>query len=139
MLALFHLVGKVLYNKRMCGSIVRRLMVDHFNANIGKGDPPPASATKRERLAEQALDTTLKNPKPLPSWIKFEERRTSRVDIDVSSSLFDKLFVHHSIISMDRHCMRTRRLMHHSLDCISIKTILNSVKRLTSAMELWTG
>ena len=85
-LALFHLVGKVLYNKRMCGSIVWRLMIDQFNTAIGKGDPPPASATKRERLAEQALDTTLKNPKPLPSWMKSEERRTSRVDIDVSSS-----------------------------------------------------
>ncbi|KAI0056332.1 P-loop containing nucleoside triphosphate hydrolase protein, partial [Artomyces pyxidatus] len=63
-LVLFHLMGKVLYNKR-------------------KGDAPSAHLTVRDKAAERALDARLKDPPPLPPWLAHEERRTSRVDVDM--------------------------------------------------------
>ncbi|KAJ7713743.1 Rad17 cell cycle checkpoint protein-domain-containing protein [Mycena metata] len=80
-LALFHFMGRVLYNKR-------------------KGDPPNSSATAKDIQRDQALDATLKDPPKLPKFLAAEERRTSRVNVDalyadspIDSSLFS-LYVH---------------------------------------------
>ncbi|KAI9465709.1 Rad17-domain-containing protein [Lactarius psammicola] len=80
-LLLFHLIGKIMYNKR-------------------KGDPHPNSASAKDISRERALDRTLNDPPPLPPWLTTEERRTSRVDVDllyastpVDASLFG-LYVH---------------------------------------------
>ncbi|TFK67761.1 P-loop containing nucleoside triphosphate hydrolase protein [Pluteus cervinus] len=80
-LALFHLLGKVLYNKR-------------------KGDPPSISLTARDKQKEQELDASLPNQPPLPFYFKDHERRPSRVNVDtlyadspIDSSLFS-LYVH---------------------------------------------
>ncbi|KZV62049.1 hypothetical protein PENSPDRAFT_618405 [Peniophora sp. CONT] len=81
-LVLFHLLGKVLYNKR-------------------KGDQPPTSATKRDIAALREIDARLKDEPPLPEWLnKREARMTSRVDVDdlyantpIDASLFG-LYVH---------------------------------------------
>ncbi|KAL0563836.1 RFC checkpoint protein Rad17 [Marasmius crinis-equi] len=80
-LVLFHLMGKVLYNKR-------------------KGDPPAASAQARDIRREEEIDRRLKDPPPLPPHLKDHERKASRVDIDriyadspIDSSLFS-LYIH---------------------------------------------
>ncbi|THH00552.1 hypothetical protein EW145_g7063 [Phellinidium pouzarii] len=62
-LALFHLMGKVLYNKR-------------------KGDPPSSSATVRDKNREQELDAGLGDLLPLHPWLSEHQRRPSRVDVD---------------------------------------------------------
>ncbi|KAJ7211337.1 Rad17 cell cycle checkpoint protein-domain-containing protein [Mycena pura] len=80
-LELFHLIGKVMYNKR-------------------KGDPPNPSATARDMQKERDLDALLKDPQKLPSFLDSHARRTSRVNVDllyadspVDSSLFS-LYIH---------------------------------------------
>ncbi|KDQ55490.1 hypothetical protein JAAARDRAFT_195860 [Jaapia argillacea MUCL 33604] len=80
-LALFHLMGKVLYNKR-------------------KGDPPGSSATKKDIQRDKELDAKIKDPPPLPSHLQLHDRRSSRVDIDaiygdspIDSSLYS-LYIH---------------------------------------------
>ncbi|KAF9043827.1 Rad17-domain-containing protein [Hymenopellis radicata] len=80
-LALFHLIGKVLYNKR-------------------KGDPPTPSASAKDIQKEKDLDAQLKDPPPLPKFLSEHKRRTSRVDVDklyadspIDSSLFS-LYIH---------------------------------------------
>ncbi|KAF7973610.1 hypothetical protein HWV62_14780 [Athelia sp. TMB] len=80
-LALFHLMGKVLYNKR-------------------KGDAPSSSASKAEAQREREQDALRPDPSPLPTWLEDHERATSRVDVDtlyadspIDSSLFS-LYLH---------------------------------------------
>ncbi|KAF9261419.1 Rad17-domain-containing protein [Marasmius fiardii PR-910] len=80
-LVLFHLMGKVLYNKR-------------------KGDPPPPSATAKDIKRDEEIDRRLEDPPPLPPHLEEHERRASRVDIDriyadspIDSSLFS-LYIH---------------------------------------------
>lgn len=80
-LALFHLMGKILYNKR-------------------KGDPPSSSATAREKLQERERDLKLKDPPPIQPWLSEHRRRASRIDVDdlysdspIDTGLFS-LYVH---------------------------------------------
>ncbi|KAF8529721.1 Rad17-domain-containing protein [Hysterangium stoloniferum] len=80
-LALFHLMGKVLYNKR-------------------KGDPPNSSATAKERDKIEESDGKLSDPPPLPSHLVEHARQASRVDVNalyadspVDTSLFS-LYLH---------------------------------------------
>ncbi|KAF6752782.1 Rad17 cell cycle checkpoint protein-domain-containing protein [Ephemerocybe angulata] len=80
-LALFHLIGKVLYNKR-------------------KGDPSNSSATAKDIQKERELDARLKDPPKLPAHLSEHDRRASRVDVDtiyadspIDSSLFS-LYLH---------------------------------------------
>ncbi|KAJ3527217.1 hypothetical protein NMY22_g9870 [Coprinellus aureogranulatus] len=80
-LALFHLIGKVLYNKR-------------------KGDPPSSSAAAKDIQKEREIDTQLKDPAKLPRHLAEHDRRASRVDVDgiyadspIDSSLFS-LYLH---------------------------------------------
>ncbi|KAJ7595664.1 Rad17 cell cycle checkpoint protein-domain-containing protein [Mycena floridula] len=80
-LALFHLIGKVLYNKR-------------------KGDPPSASATAKDIQKDKELDSKLKDSPKLPSFLSEHDRKASRVDVDliyadspIDSSLFS-LYIH---------------------------------------------
>ncbi|KAJ7148701.1 Rad17 cell cycle checkpoint protein-domain-containing protein [Mycena crocata] len=80
-LELFHMIGKVLYNKR-------------------KGDPPNASATAKDIQKDKDLDATLKDPPKLPSHLASHARRTSRVNVDllyadspIDTSLFS-LYIH---------------------------------------------
>ncbi|KAF8650709.1 hypothetical protein AX16_005082 [Volvariella volvacea WC 439] len=75
-LALFHLIGKVLYNKR-------------------KGDPPSASMSAKAKQKEQELDALIKDPPKLPLHLQEHERRASRVDVDslyTDSSIDSSLF-----------------------------------------------
>lgn len=51
----------------------------------GKGDPH-SSASANGIARDRALDQSLKDPPPLPRWAVAEERRTSRVDIEVRDS-----------------------------------------------------
>ncbi|KAI9069618.1 Rad17-domain-containing protein [Trametes sanguinea] len=62
-LALFHLLGKIMYNKR-------------------KGDPPPSSASAKDIRKDQEFDASLQDPLPLPPHLKHHDRRASRVDVE---------------------------------------------------------
>ncbi|KAJ6551690.1 Rad17 cell cycle checkpoint protein-domain-containing protein [Mycena capillaripes] len=80
-LHLFHLIGRVLYNKR-------------------KGDPPNPTATAKDIQKDKDLDATLKDPPKLPPFLDSHARRTSRVNVDllyadspIDSSLFS-LYIH---------------------------------------------
>ncbi|PPQ88176.1 hypothetical protein CVT25_005141 [Psilocybe cyanescens] len=80
-LALFHLLGKVLYNKR-------------------KDDPPGASASVKDLQKERDIDAALKPCAKLPAHLRHHDRRTSRVDVDtlyadspIDTSLFS-LYIH---------------------------------------------
>ncbi|CDO73910.1 hypothetical protein BN946_scf185016.g67 [Trametes cinnabarina] len=80
-LALFHLLGKVMYNKR-------------------KGDPPSSSASAKDIRKDQEMDDKLKDPRPLPPHLKHHERRASRVDVD---SLYADSPVDASLLSLYIH------------------------------------
>lgn len=80
-LVLFHLLGKVLYNKR-------------------KGDPESSSSTAKEREKLQQEDKRLKDPPALPDHLSYHTRRASRVDVNalyadspIDSSMF-ALYLH---------------------------------------------
>ncbi|KAF8066926.1 Rad17 cell cycle checkpoint protein-domain-containing protein [Lyophyllum atratum] len=80
-LVLFHLLGKVLYNKR-------------------KGDPPSASASAKDIQREKNTDAEIKDLPKLPPCFQEHDRRASRVNVDtlyadspIDSSLFS-LYIH---------------------------------------------
>ncbi|KAJ3860845.1 Rad17 cell cycle checkpoint protein-domain-containing protein [Lentinula novae-zelandiae] len=84
-LALFHLMGKVFYNKR-------------------KGDPPAPSASARDIKKDQEIDKRLKDPPELPPYLSEHDRKASRVDVNtiysdspIDSSLFS-LYIHQNFI-----------------------------------------
>ncbi|CCM03469.1 uncharacterized protein FIBRA_05602 [Fibroporia radiculosa] len=62
-LALFHLLGKILYNKR-------------------KGDPESTSASAKDIQRDRMFDAQLRDPPPLPTHLQEHHRRASRVDVD---------------------------------------------------------
>ncbi|KAL1690461.1 Rad17 cell cycle checkpoint protein-domain-containing protein [Schizophyllum commune] len=80
-LVLFHLLGKILYNKR-------------------KGDPPGKSQLQRDIQKEKDLDRTLKNPPPLPDWLSEHDRKASRVDVD---SIYADAPIDSSLLSLYIH------------------------------------
>lgn len=82
-LHLFHLMGKVLYNKRGFAIICHQFHSLSDTLYIGKGDPPNASATAKDIQREKESDMKLKDPPPLPSYLSQHERPTTRVDVDV--------------------------------------------------------
>ncbi|KZT21907.1 hypothetical protein NEOLEDRAFT_1098529 [Neolentinus lepideus HHB14362 ss-1] len=63
-MAMFHLLGKIMYNKR-------------------KGDPLAPAASAKGIQRDKDLDATLKDAPPLPAHLKEHERRASRVDVEV--------------------------------------------------------
>jgi len=78
------------------------MFLRHISSEIyaGKGDPPSRSATAKDIARERALDRSLEDPPPLPPWLVTEERRTSRVDVNmlhastpIDASLFG-LYIH---------------------------------------------
>ena len=82
-LALFHLLGKIMYNKR--GSLL--LCLSALSVSLlresGKGDPSAQSASARDVRRDKEIDAGLKDPPPLPPHYKHHERKTSRVDVEV--------------------------------------------------------
>ncbi|KAG1876848.1 Rad17 cell cycle checkpoint protein-domain-containing protein [Suillus tomentosus] len=66
-LVLFHLMGKILYNKR-------------------KGDPPATHLSARDAAKERELDEMLLDPSPLPNWLSEHDRKASRVCLETIAS-----------------------------------------------------
>lgn len=85
-LVLFHLLGRVLYNKRWYFSIPCRFRYRPHLFSAGKGDPP-SSSTRKDIQKEKIADDQLSDPLPLPSGFEEHERRTSRINVEVSTSL----------------------------------------------------
>ena len=63
-LALFHLMGKVLYNKRLYSQVMKSC--SDINHAAGKGDPLSTAASAKDKHREQELDANLRIPPPLP-------------------------------------------------------------------------
>lgn len=80
-LALFHLIGKVMYNKRVSYLLVEASVLKC--ASSGKGDPPSSSATKRDKEQLRLLEQSIPNPEKLPSHLKFHDRKASLIDVNV--------------------------------------------------------
>ena len=88
-LALFHLLGKIMYNKRESHcSMYPRACSDSciFVRHAGKGDPPAQSASAKDIRRDKEIDAGLKDPPPLPPHLKDHERKASRVDVEVCQS-----------------------------------------------------
>ncbi len=84
-LALFHLLGKVFYNKRLwCFSLSYQSAI--LIIRLGKGDSRPTYMSQKDVQKEEEIDSRLKDLPPPPLWLKDEERRRSRVDVEVRSS-----------------------------------------------------
>lgn len=66
-LVLFHLMGKILYNKR-------------------KGDHPATHLSARDAAKERELDEKLIDPSPLPDWLSEHDRKASRVCLETIAS-----------------------------------------------------
>ncbi|KAL4079446.1 Rad17 cell cycle checkpoint protein-domain-containing protein [Scleroderma citrinum] len=62
-LVLFHLMGKLLYNKR-------------------KHDSPASRLSAKDAAKERELDEKLVDPLPLPEWLSHHERKASRVSVE---------------------------------------------------------
>ncbi|KIM70458.1 hypothetical protein SCLCIDRAFT_1142108 [Scleroderma citrinum Foug A] len=69
-LVLFHLMGKLLYNKR-------------------KHDPPANRLSAKDAAKERELDEKLTDPLPLPNWLLCHERKASRVSTLAADSPID--------------------------------------------------
>jgi cell cycle checkpoint protein len=80
-LALFHLIGKVLYNKRIPHFLFEASVLKCVF--VGKGDPPSSSTTKREREQLRLVEQGIPNPRKLPPHLKFHDRKASLVDVNV--------------------------------------------------------
>jgi len=80
-LELFHLIGKVVYNKRMSQFLFGTSIP--IRVFLGKGDPPSSSATKREKEQLRLLEKSIPNPDKLPTHLKLHERKASLVDVNV--------------------------------------------------------
>ena len=134
-LALFHLIGKVMYNKRTpycwLGIPILRCV------SAGKGDPPSSSATKREREQLRLLEQSIPNPEKLPSHLKFHDRKASLVDVNVwFASCFDG--VCQTDIS-GRRSMQTRQLIHPYCLCTCTRTTPSSAISSKNAVVLRSG
>ncbi|KAG1736111.1 Rad17 cell cycle checkpoint protein-domain-containing protein [Suillus paluster] len=66
-LVLFHLMGKILYNKR-------------------KGDSPATHLSAKDAAKERELDETLMDPSRLPDWLSEHDRKASRVCLETIAS-----------------------------------------------------
>lgn len=99
-LALFHLVGKLLYNKRRYLNQMQFISLETDVQFLGKGDAPAPSAAKKDIERDKALDTRLKDPPKLPRHLSAHDRKASRVDVEalyadspIASSLLS-LYLH---------------------------------------------
>jgi cell cycle checkpoint protein len=130
-LMLFHLMGKMMYNKRPFAASISHILTNSIIT--GKGDPHARSASAKDIARDRALDRSLEDPPPLPPWLAAEERRTSRVDVDVrdfshdadSTGLSDHLVP-------CRCCMRPPRSMRPFSGSIFTKIIHNTVLALNN-------
>jgi hypothetical protein len=128
-LVLFHLIGKVMYNKSRFFFFLSTFGTNSETYPAGKGDPHSRSASAKDIARDRALDRSLKDPPPLPSWSVAEERRPSRVDVQVGHSP-QPLF---SFSDFCRCCMRPLRSMRPFWVSTFIKIIRNIVQTLNNA------
>lgn len=84
-LVLFHLLGKLMYNKRKPSEPCR---LQRIKQHTGKGDPPNTNASAKELQRDRDIDSQLKSQPALPDHLKDHKRRTSRVDIEVCAHMF---------------------------------------------------
>lgn len=134
-LALFHLIGKILYNKS-ASSVMSKAQSSTYNL-AGKGDPPSSSASAKDKLRDQELDRRLRNPPPLPAWLSDHHRQTSRVDIDVK--ILSIIHVVYLLISLIRLFTQTLLSIRAFSPSIFTKTTLSSATSLKNAKVFAIG
>lgn len=134
-LALFHLIGKVLYNKR----------VSHFSFGastlkcgfIGKGDPPSSSATRREKEQLRFLGQSIPDPEELPPHLKSHNRKASLVDVNVGLPVVPMAYVR--LKTFGRRFMQTLRSTPLCYLYTCTRITLSSVTSSMSAMQFRSG
>ena len=134
-LALFHLIGKVMYNKRASRFPHGTPMTKY--ASVGKGDPPSSSTTKREKEQLRLFEHSIPDPEKLPPHLESHDREASLVDVNVwFCNRFD------GVCQTDlfgRHSMRIRRSIHHYFPYTCTRTIHSSVTSSKSAVTSRSG
>ena len=131
-LVLFHLIGKVLYNKRVLPFSLEVSTLKFIS--LGKGDPPSSSATNREKEQLRLLERSIPNPQKLPSHLKSHNRKASLVDANVGfTNRFDST---HWADGLCRHSSRTHRSTRPYSPYTCIRTTHSSVTSLKNAVQL---
>lgn len=134
-LALFHLIGKVLYNKRMSFFLLGKSTLKcEF---VGKGDPPSSSATRREKEQLRLLEQCLPDPEELPPHLKPHHRKPSLVDVNVG--LPTVLMVCVGLKVFGRRFTQTLRSTHPYYPYTYIRITLSFVTSFKSVMQLRSG
>ncbi|KAG8834412.1 Cell cycle checkpoint protein rad17 [Serendipita sp. 399] len=110
-LALFHLLGKVLYNKRA-------------------GDPISKSLSKKEQIRERELDESLPEPLPLPPHMVEFQRKSSKVNVE---ALYADSPVDTSLLSLYLH-------QNYYQFCEEIEQcdgVIDALSSIDSMAEIW--
>lgn len=110
-LALFHLLGKILYNKRV-------------------GDPISTTLSKKDQALEQEYEKLLPSPIPLPAHLSQFDRRASKVDVDV---LYTDSAIDTSLLSLYIH-------QNYSQFCEDVDQcdgIMDALSMIDSLGEAW--
>lgn len=135
-LALFHLIGKVMYNKRVSHFLFGTSMLKYVFS--GKGDPPSSSTTKREKEQLRLLEQSIPDPEKLPSHLEFHDRKASLVDVNVCGLRIIST-TYARLMALGRCSMQTRRLIHLCFPYTCTRTTLSSVMSSNSAVTLRSG
>ena len=134
-LALFHLIGKVMYNKRASRFPLGTPMTK--GASVGKGDPPSSSATKREREQLRLFEHSIPDPEKLPSHLESHVREASLVDVNVR--IRDRFDGACQTDLFGRRSMQIRRSTHLYFPYTCTRTIHSSVTSLKSVVTSQNG
>ena len=124
-LALFHLLGKLFYNKResLCGVCVVCALADRTMGGVaGKGDPPGASTSAKDLQRDRLLDAQLRNEPPLPAHLQEHARRPSRVDVEVRPPSPFPFFLNADLGAIYRPYTQTRRSTRPCSRCTCTRT-----------------
>ena len=134
-LALFHLIGKVLYNKRMLHFLFKASTLRWVS--VGKGDPPSSSATRREKEQLRLLERSIPDPEELSPHLKPHNRKASLVDVNVGSPIVPMVCAGLKIFG--RRFMQTLRSTRLYFPYTCTRITLNFVISLKSAPPLGNG
>lgn len=134
-LALFHLIGKVLFNKRMSHFFFgASTLICVF---VGKGDPPSSSTTRREKEQLRLLEQSIPDPEKLPSHLKPHNRKASLVDANVGLVIAPTACVGLKVFG--RRFMQTPRSTHLYFPYTCTRITPSSAINLKSAVPLRSG
>lgn len=134
-LALFHLIGKLLYNKRMKAFSSITVCLVCWHPITGKGDPPSSSASAKDKQRDRDFDARLRDPPKLPPHLQHHDRKPSRVDVEVDPCSISTWNLTESEPFV-RSYMRIRRSTLGCYPCTCIK-IIHNIAMISISAAMW--